>query len=669
MKFTEMMMAENLANADRFEPLDIQPDEMLMDAAPVEYGGEQQEMRKSMAEFGMDITPVIGDVKGAYELPDDMRMAKELVEQGYDEGDIVSMGLGGALGSLSMMGLIPFAGTAADVMKKGVKETARQRLAGQTAEALDKGLASRGRKTVSVEEAEFTGAPADKPTPKVYHGARSMQQPSQGDLSELRNQLIKFQDHYIASGSDALFDILRDKVVSKPDAIDPQVKIEDLIDLQNRRSYISLPVADRTGLVDAKEIKIEKDPNFKNIYFVKEYDADKGEVKDVLGMLSPDANGNISKDELNTTFKAISDRASGVKELPPKRTRAEKIKQEGFEPFSEFMGEVGLDSSSRGEHAELGRKMLSTSRDPLVAMKPGFGGRDVGNVVYSDLPEEAVRDLTPSSYATASMYRSPDSLPLRQPGEIGYKLPKSLHLEAEIAVTNPELLNPKLLSENPELAKKIQRGQDIVDKLVGADDIEKSADLVYGKGDMQNATFNAKYGMRRVRDMDRMKAEKLYKDTRQSLNELQSLGQFTDQYGARGTYDDVLETLVGHSLADNLINAAAEFPENSVKGNHLYGLAAVVDVMKQNLEGAGYNAAQRKFTATRGISDEVLYDAVYKGKVKDKDTLKKLEDAGIEMSPDGDPLISKYDVGYNDLKRLLFLGTEKLNRGGLAARK
>jgi len=60
---------------------------------------------------------------------------------------------------------------------------------------------------------------------------------------------------------------------------------------------------------------------------------------------------------------------------------------------------------------------------------------------------------------------------------------------------------------------------------------------------------------------------------------------------------------------------------------------------------------------------------VYKGKVKDKATLKKLEDAGIEISPDGDPLISKYDVGYNDLKRMMFLGTEKLNRGGLAARK
>ena len=91
--------------------------------------------------------------------------------------------------------------------------------------------------------------------------------------------------------------------------------------------------------------------------------------------------------------------------------------------------------------------------------------------------------------------------------------------------------------------------------------------------------------------------------------------------------------------------------------------------MKQNIEGDGYNAAQRTATKTRGISDEVLYDAVYKGKVKKYSDFKKLEDAGIEMSPDGDPNISRYDVGYNDLKRLMFLGTEKMKRGGLAARK
>ena len=41
------------------------------------------------------------------------------------EGDIIDMGLGGALGALSLAGFIPAGGAVADVVKKGVKETAK----------------------------------------------------------------------------------------------------------------------------------------------------------------------------------------------------------------------------------------------------------------------------------------------------------------------------------------------------------------------------------------------------------------------------------------------------------------------------------------------------------------------------------------------------------------
>lgn len=649
MKFTEMMMAENLANADRFEPLDIQPDEMLMDAAPVEYGGEQQEMRKSMAEFGLDVTPVIGDVKGAYELPDDMRMAKELVEQGYDEGDIVSMGLGGALGSLSMMGLIPFAGTGADVLKKGVKETARQRLAGQTAEVLDKGLASRGRKTVSVEEAEFTGIPADKPTPKVYHGARSMQQPSQGDASAMINELNQMQDTYVEGRSEGVFDILRDKIVSKPDAVDPQVKMEDLVDVQNRTNFMSLPFVNKQGYVDIKEFKIEKNPEQKNEYFVKGYDLDKGNMEDVLGFITTDANGNISKDQLNNTLKRISDRVSGVDKTTTTRTRAEKIKQEGFEPFSDFKGETGLAGPvATGEHSELKDKMMSFSRDPLVSMKPGFGGGDTSNIIYADLPPELTRDMSVEEYMKAANLISGEErvLPKLEKGQIGYRLPKSIHLEAEEAIANPELLNPKVLSDNRRLEQKIQRGQDMVD------DILKKKDTIYT--DVQYP--ESAEGVRQM-----------YNRTREVLNKLQSLGQFTEQYGARGTYDDLLESLLDPEKSSDFVDAIQMLPKNLPEGQRKKVATSMRSILNRirvrGISGAKFKAQE----VLSGISDKDLNEALFDTKRVGVKKKKMLDDAGLGIYMDGTLDLER--LGYKDLKRLLFLGTQKMNRGGLASRR
>ena len=46
---------------------------------------------------------------------------------------------------------------------------------------------------------------------------------------------------------------------------------------------------------------------------------------------------------------------------------------------------------------------------------------------------------------------------------------------------------------------------------------------------------------------------------------------------------------------------------------------------------------------------------------------KELDDAGLGIFMDGDIDVDR--LGYKDLKRLLFLGTQKMNRGGLASRK
>ena len=119
-----------------------------------------------------------------------MRMARALIEEGYEEGDIIDMGLGGALGALSLAGFIPAGGAVADVVKKGVKETAKSRMSEQTKEMLERqariseraeilakdrgiltkdvGTQFRGRNVPQgqLHRAKFSGGPKPKPTPK-----------------------------------------------------------------------------------------------------------------------------------------------------------------------------------------------------------------------------------------------------------------------------------------------------------------------------------------------------------------------------------------------------------------------------------------------------------------------------------------------------------------------
>ena len=68
-----------------------------------------------------DATPVIGEIKAAYELPNDLSYAFELVESGYGEGDLRKMGLGGAFAMLSAMGIVPGVRIGAKAGKEAIK--------------------------------------------------------------------------------------------------------------------------------------------------------------------------------------------------------------------------------------------------------------------------------------------------------------------------------------------------------------------------------------------------------------------------------------------------------------------------------------------------------------------------------------------------------------------
>ena len=621
-----------------------------------------QTLQETLADLPMvgktiaDFTPVVGDIKAATELPEDMRMARALIEEGYEEGDIIDMGLGGALGALSLAGFIPAGGAVADVVKKGVKETAKDRLSKQTQDALITPKRAeqleKAKELPSSERRAFLKQ-VNRPTPKVFHGAASMRQASKSDIAEGIEDLNNMQEAYIKSGSNKMFDLLSDKRVgavqgqpfNSPDQV---LNMDDIIKFQEDRPFdgIQVPILREPNQpIDVVTTKIVQDGDNKRLYRVKEFNTETGETGDVIGFISPDASNNITKGELDFNFKTISDSLSKVMDRKATRTRAEKIREEGLESFKDFKGEVGLDKFATGQHAELKAPMMSFSRDAMVAMKPGFGGGDTRNILYADLPRELTRDMTPEEYRKVTMYGK-GSLPLRDPGQIGYRLPKSIHLEGEEAITNPELLDVKLLSDNPELERRIAIGQLNLNRLL--DD----KDMI-----LKNVQYPASPAG----------SVKVYNGVRKILNNLQSLGQYTEQYGARATYDDILETLLDENKSDDFIEAIKMLPNNLPEGQRKKTAKSIKSVMLF-LKRKGVSSPRFKAKEVlSGVSDKDLNDALFSTKSLSVKKKKELDKAGLGLFMDGSLDLDK--LGYKDLKRLLFLGTQKMNRGGLASRK
>tara|TARA_R100000734_G_C3276141_1_gene70908 strand:- start:34 stop:669 length:636 start_codon:yes stop_codon:yes gene_type:complete len=97
----------------------------IAELTPAELKEQSIDTIKSIA----DITPIVGEIKAASELPNDLAYARELVELGYDEGDLRKMGLGGAYAMMSAMGIVPGIRVGAKAVKKSFKEIMDEELA------------------------------------------------------------------------------------------------------------------------------------------------------------------------------------------------------------------------------------------------------------------------------------------------------------------------------------------------------------------------------------------------------------------------------------------------------------------------------------------------------------------------------------------------------------
>lgn len=161
-------------------------------------------------------------------------------------------------------------------------------------------------------------------------------------------------------------------------------------------------------------------------------------------------------------------------------------------------------------------------------------------------------------------------------------------------------------------------------------------------------------------------ANKYYDDVKSYFNDLQSLGQFTEQYGARGTYDKLLEGLSKHGgmlgdIESNLFFIRKDLPKEKAEN-----LKIIYNILHRRSTMSS-NAELMSDTAGRGMSNKQLLKSA-KG---DNNKILSFGSRGAAEEVTNIVGDSDFinDLDYNDLKRLLFLTTQKMNRGGLMVRK
>lgn len=653
-----------------------------------------EEEAKATAGMIADITPFVGGAKAAYELPEDLDYAKELLEQGYGEADLVKMGLGGAYGALTFLGFIPGAKIGTDVVKAGIKSSVKDSVTPSVKDQMDNLITPKRAEQLEVAKS----LPADerrrylkevnRPTPKVFHGARNISNNADNYSSKMKME--QFQYKYIdntrvaATNNELTFkDIFGDK---------KEIPLEDI--LRNDSSFLAvvpenveefaedlLPglepflsdIRFRPRIVDTKSatndagFNVEYDKNFVDLI---------DDTNSVVGEV-PLRNGSVSKIDLESALENINrathNEAKNLYQGSKFESKGEQLEKEGFAPFvdegplssgsrrTKFMGDAsGFGSGRTGQHMELkGIKALSTSRDPLVSMKDQFGNRVLSNLVYADLPKAEQRNLSPEEYRllTRRSRTDADADALRDEildGEgTPLSFPKSAHDEAEVALTRPQELDVKRLSRddkrlNPSanleklptkgtgklpLAERVAEGQRLVNRLFSqAEKLNKINRHEY----RSDATFTQDY----------------YSTLRNMFKDAQSLGKYTEQYGARGTYDSFLETVAQNSSFKTSLDRAVKRMPDGEKKRNMQVLHEVLDTMAF----APQSATKRARRATKGMSDKELNKLLFDRPM-------------FQGQPAVDIKESLEDLGYNDYKRMAFLITQKLNRGGLMVKK
>ncbi len=701
----EYTLASQLVDADEMQS----PDDMMLSGPSTDFSymsrketpaqaalrkAEAGKLATGLADMTADVTPFVGGAKAATELPDDLSYAKALVAEGYDESDIKKMGLGGAYTALSILGLLPGVKIGTDVVKAGIKSSVKDSVKPSVKDQMENLITPKRAeqlekaKSLPAEERRRYLREANRPAPKVFHGARNISKKSDNFSSMMKME--EFQYKYMKNAKTlattnelnfkAAFDNKKEMPLEdllRSDSSFGAMIPEEIAEYKEGvlPTFEPYPADIRFSprVVDTKSANNEAgfdviyDENYVDL--IDDTDAVIGEV--------PLRNGSVNRADLESALERINkDTHSKVKDVYETikfESKGDQLEKEGFAPYeaagplsggsrrTKFMGDSsGFGSDRTGQHMELrGIKALSTSRDPLVSMKDAFGNRVLANLVYADLPKAEQRNLSAEEYQSLIRRGDPEGAALREEilgGEgIPLSFPKSAHDEAEVALTKPQELDVKRLSrddkrlnpsENIEklptkgtgklpLAERVAEGQRLVNRLFSqAEKLNKINRHEY----RSDATFTQDY----------------YSTLRNMFKDAQSLGKYTEQYGARGTYDSFLETVAQNSSFKASLDKAVKRMPDGEKKRNMQVLHEVLDTMAF----APQDATKRARRETKGMSDKDLNKLLF-----DRPTIKGTRQPALTIKE------SLEDLGYNDYKRMAFLITQKLNRGGLMVKK
>ena len=656
MKRSELAYIQDTDNADEMEMSFADKRKAGIALTPEERRQEFKEGIGQVFSIGTDLMPFVGSAKAAADLPEDISLAQDLLDAGYQEGDIKKMGLGGAMAILTGIGFIPGIKLAADVGKRAIKEgveEAAEELSSQTRRAFGQEAMITPTRQAQIDLAATMPASerrrflkeVNRPDQLVFHGAKSI-----SESPELNKINSKINTGLNVNISDRLQDATRKNDEQGRPFFDNNMKSDEFV---TRAKFIGLgvPVFDEVGEYTTIPVRLRKSDDggievvqYNEETLVDEQVLDRLNESFVSGIDQLDNSGGRLRIALTDKLNQLSKELSAI---PSGRSRKDKITERGFDPFDDFKGAVGMGGMTRGSHAELTARALSTSVDPGVSMKPAFAGTDPENIVYSRLPRDRVRDMTPAEYVKQTAFREKklaDELPLKE-GEVGYRLPKSIHLEDEIAITRPEELDVKSLTDDPYM---VNPTTSLLDLVKGQ---QKEVQKLLNDIEFINSS-NTGVPLHRIQDSAAAQRQ-AYAKVREILTQAEGLGKYARGQGTGDTYDNLMDDIMLNKYGDDESNfyrtiqtLAESLPAGSQRKTHMEGLLKVATALKDKpIQGAESMTIQD----LRNLPDNYLRDVIYKGKAKDDDEI--------------DDLLR--DAGYRDLKRLMMIGTQNMNKGGL----
>jgi len=225
---------------------------------------------------------------------------------------------------------------------------------------------------------------------------------------------------------------------------------------------------------------------------------------------------------------------------------------------------------------------------------------------------------------------------------LGIKLPKSMHTEAEVAFTRPDLLTPKKVVDNPKVLANVQKANQAFDK-------HKKIELSIGGVD------------NRALIGDPVNQKKGYDLVKDYFNSALELAKFTRTEGARGGYDEIIDELgVAPNLARLIENLSIVLPKGEKKNNIKIIESLLNRKSRGRMESApkrlkGYQdrEAPKDFSAKKFINE--LQSTLLETKGNILDYKLATEEKILSLSP-------------RQYKEVIMEITPKLNRGGLMTR-